>query len=483
VLVALLIAELCVFVWFWTTPLPNAVNLQVTLPSGGTQSEPMRRWLLLALAIPQFIPGNTWAKSLLGQTVNSLSHVEYLHQRLPLVGAGLLIAAAGLGLGLLLIHGLRAARVLERLERLVIGFGLGLNLLATLTLLAGRLGLLNPWPVRIVLGVSAALGLAVEWRQPRGPARASGWPLSRSQTVLLLALSTPFLVLMALGSFQPSVDFDALEYHLEGPKEWFLQGRIAFLPHNVYTSMPFSIEMLHLLGMEVLDDWWRGALAGQFVIMLHAPLAALALILLGSRIGSPRVGLVAGLVYLSTPWIYRLSLCAYVEGPLGYQHAALLLAVERAWLLVRRWNGAPGESAGIAGHAPAVGPGTLFGVWALVGGLAGGAMACKYPALISAVIPAGIAAVAASAVSRRATAIAGCALGVVIAVGPWLLKNAIDHGNPVYPLGFAVFNGHPWSASREAQWRHAHGPKAITLPELTTGVLEIAGRNDWQSPL
>ena len=69
-------------------------------------------------------------------------------------------------------------------------------------------------------------------------------------------------VIMGLGAMLPTVDFDAIEYHLQGPKEYYRAGRIAFLPHNVYTSMPFSIEMLHLLGMEVVGDWWLGALVG-----------------------------------------------------------------------------------------------------------------------------------------------------------------------------------------------------------------------------
>ena len=53
---------------------------------------------------------------------------------------------------------------------------------------------------------------------------------------------------MILGSMLPAIDFDVLEYHLQGPKEYFQAGRIAFLPHNVYTNMPFGVEMLHLLG-------------------------------------------------------------------------------------------------------------------------------------------------------------------------------------------------------------------------------------------
>ena len=79
---------------------------------------------------------------------------------------------------------------------------------------------------------------------------------------------------MILGSMLPSIDFDVLEYHLQGPKEYYQAGRIAFLPHNVYTSMPFGVEMLHLAAMEVMGDWWWGGLAGQLLVALFAPAAA-----------------------------------------------------------------------------------------------------------------------------------------------------------------------------------------------------------------
>ena len=84
----------------------------------------------------------------------------------------------------------------------------------------------------------------------------------------------PFVVVMILGSMLPSIDFDVLEYHLQGPKEYYQAGRIAFLPHNVYTSMPFGVEMLHLPAMEVMGDWWWGGLAGQLLVALFAPAAA-----------------------------------------------------------------------------------------------------------------------------------------------------------------------------------------------------------------
>ena len=37
----------------------------------------------------------------------------------------------------------------------------------------------------------------------------------------------PFVVVMILGSMLPSIDFDVLEYHLQGPKEYYQAGHIA----------------------------------------------------------------------------------------------------------------------------------------------------------------------------------------------------------------------------------------------------------------
>ena len=75
-------------------------------------------------------------------------------------------------------------------------------------------------------------------------------------------------------------------------------------------------------------------------------------------------------------------------------------------------------------------------------------------------------------------------LGWAVVIGPWLAKNVVDTGNPVYPLGYRVFGGRHWDAAREAKWSAAHGPQADLAPALwSTSVVDVAGRSDWQSPL
>ena len=51
-------------------------------------------------------------------------------------------------------------------------------------------------------------------------------------------------------------------------------------------------------------------------------------------------------------------------------------------------------------------------------------------------------------------------------MGPWLVKNVIDTGNPVYPLADSVFHGRFWDQALEQKWSTAHGRRPVTYQEL-----------------
>jgi hypothetical protein len=393
--------------------------------------------------------------------------------------AAALIAAAAIGLGEVAITALGLRHRLRLAERIALAYGVGAALLGVLTLLVGRAGWLDHRFVRSGLGVLAGLALLPIVLGRRRAAEGAGdrdvpSPVGATQpgdpsrerrkdplAWVFLLLIAPFVVITLLGSMLPGADFDVLEYHLQGPKEYYQAGRIPFLPHNVYTNMPFDVEMLHLLGMEVMGDWWWGALPGQLLVALFGPAAAVLIHSTAARI-SPRAGWIAALVYLSTPWVYRFGVIAYVEGPLCFYHAALVWA----WLGRRTaYENALGRT------------------WILLGLLAGAAMGCKYTALVSAVLPFGVLAIADCWRGRSARPLLAYALGWAIIMAPWLIKNVIDTGDPVYPLGYRVFHGRPWDEARQAQWQNAHGPKVISWKELTSSIVDVAGRSDWQSSL
>jgi len=472
--VILAVAEFAWLLWFLIIPLPNANN------TGLRTDTLVRRGFLVLKALPEVVPDTSFHESLLGQALEELTHVEHLPQRLPIVLAAALIAAAAVGLGDAVVRGLQLEKSFWLAERIAIDFGVGTALLAVLTLLAGRMGWIAPGPIRIVLlGIAAGglLGYLVRKFKrserdrsgergpnaipPSGAMAAAIEPSVDWSAWLPLLLAVPFVVVMMLGAMLPAIDFDVLEYHLQGPKEYYQAGRIAFLPHNVYTNMPFGVEMLHLLGMEVLGDWWWGGLAGQLSVALFAPAAAVIVAATALRGGSVRAAWIAAVVYLSTPWIYRLAVIAYVEGPLLFYHAALV------WCALR--IGDPSLP-----RRP---------MWGLLGLLAGAAMGCKYTAFVSAVLPFGALALAHAWRSRSAAAVLCFVAGWAVVMGPWLGKNVVDTGNPVYPLANRIFHGRYWDQARETQWSAVHGPRAITARELADSAFDVAGRSDWHSPL
>jgi 4-amino-4-deoxy-L-arabinose transferase-like glycosyltransferase len=398
-----------------------------------------------------------------------------------LATAGLILAGAG-GLGHLLLRGLRVPLAARSLERSVLAFGLGLSGLSLLTLGCGLAGRLS----RPGLGGALALFFVAEavcrFRE-RGtePRNARQGPREPLQIPFWLCAAAPFLLCMLLGSLLPEVDFDVKEYHFEGPKEWYQQGRITFLPHNVYTSFPFLTEMLTLLGMVLQGDWYWGAIAGKAVLMCFAPLTALGLLAAGRRWFSPAAGGLAALIHLSTPWIYRISTIALAEGGLTFYLFATLLAVGLAF-----------ERFGKTAEAEPRQDGGNLRLFLLAGLLAGSAISCKYPGLISVALPLGAVSAAAPfwLKSPRPERLRGCVkiaavflLGAGLTFGPWLLKNAVETGNPVYPLLYNVFGGRDWDAELNAKWKGGHSSTNYTLSALAANVIDVTAKSDWLSPL
>jgi hypothetical protein len=78
-------------------------------------------------------------------------------------------------------------------------------------------------------------------------------------------------------------------------------------------------------------------------------------------------------------------------------------------------------------------------------------------------------------------------IGVVAAVGPWLVKNTVETGNPVFPLAYSVFGGEGRDAQMDAQWRRGHSrhydSRLDQLRDLPVKVTDVVANNDWHSAL
>jgi hypothetical protein len=441
-------------------------------------------------------------------------------QRLPILFIGFWMFAGIWGLGNILLRTLGLRAYLRRLEKTVFAFGLGLSGVSLLVLGVGLLaqrvpGALSGETLGIALFVFALIEFALRQTWDRStsssaesekssaagkasPKRAdSEFTMSRLGAVLLrgqipfgiltrgiasLAMAL-FVMAMALGAMLPSVDFDVKEYHIQGPKEWFMNGAIEMLPHNVYTSFPFLTEMFHLLGMELSSDWYLGTLAGKLVLMTFAPLTGLAVFAAADRLFDRRAAWAAMLIHLSTPWTYRISIIAYAEGGLTFFLMATVLAV-----IIHVQSQQTEQEQTPEGDLQPRMAGRLT---ALIGLLAGSAMACKYPGLLSVVFPAAAILLLLEWKSQQAVPLARRAakmllifgIGCGITIGPWLLKNLYETGNPVYPLMNSLFHGIDWTPILEANWKHAHSPSHYQPFDLLVKFYDVTLKSDWLSPL
>ncbi len=452
------------FFWWFFTP--------------GTVDGPVDRFTLLA-NLPELLADNIQPTSDSGW--------RYLPQRFDLILTASFLLAGCWAIGRWVLRRIGIERDRFSAEDLGMAIALGCSLLSLIVLGLGMASWLSRW---VLIGILTAALLAV-WQDHRKSSASSDSDAPKRESLLscpkaipraVLLFSAPFVLAMLLGAMLPSTDFDVKEYHLEGPKEFFLNKKIGMLEHNVYTSFPFLTEMLSLSAMVVHDDWDRGARAGKLLLMCYAVVASLGIFSLGRMLFGTIAGWLALFVYLTTPWIFRISIIAYTEGGLSaYLVWALFAAVRSLSSSTRsgksRW---------------------MF----LAGFLAGSAASCKYPAVLSVVLPVGLLSVMSGFDSHgqdlstdepklhRLKPALWCLLGGLIAFGPWLLKNTFETGNPVYPLLWPLLGGRSFDAEIHARWQAAHSPPwhllhspAQILPDLLERLKDVMLHSKWQSPL
>ncbi len=422
------------------------------------------------------------------------SGTQFLYQRFPLIRSGAILLIASWAIGCCLWIRIRPDAGIMAAEKFSLVMGLGLSIQSAVILgcgLAGKLSvtaILSPAALCLLVTVinqlrdfrlrhatpASSLRDAVEPLKASNPKVRTIQPVGWWAWVLILTVLLPFSSYLVLGSMSPQVDFDVREYHLQGPREWFDQGRITFLNHNVYTSFPFLTEMFLLAGMILENDPVQGALAGQVVLGSFSLLTCLCVFCMARRIAGTGSGFLAALICLTTPWTLRISIIAYAEGGLTFYLAVSVLAL----MLFP-----PGHS----------GPASARRWSLLTGFLTGSAMACKYTGLVSVVIPAGLILLyqcwhaSTESLKQRLRFTFQCALlfaaSAALAVGPWLARNLADTGNPVYPLAYGIFGGREWTTEMAARWRPAHAPAEHQLSQIPQHLMDVALRNDWTSGL
>lgn len=333
-----------------------------------------------------------------------------------------LLAAAAvtltlLGVGRLL---LRASRFVAHnpWEEAALSFGLGYGSVGTFLFLLGLCGF---WGggfltvLMIALALVSVAGLRELVMSVRRSFASTGAKSAGPDA--LNSCAGALIVLIWLYSLRyaliPETFYDALVYHLALPAQYLLHGGVFPTPANSYSGIPALPQMVSGLALAI-EPW------GIAASILHSSLllwCCVALIGLSRRLGRPKAGVVAALIFAATPVVIGESFRVSV----GLEWALMELCCLTGLLAVVEEQGeAP---------MPAV---------VLSGCFLGFAMATKYPAWLLALAVAPL--LAAGRLStmeerkRFMVRLLVCGAVASVLIAPWVLKNVFFYGNPLYPF-------------------------------------------------
>lgn len=325
--------------------------------------------------------------------------------------------------------------------RALFSIGLGNGILGTLVLGFGFMGLLDARILAMVLAIPPVCWATGGFARRPAAGSPAGQAVFRPHLPKLDAVEwclAGFCAFIAvynlLPAFEPEWFYDSLVYHLGVPSRWLVGHRIVHLPDNFISSYPFLQEMQYLfflaLGQDIgarLLHWLNGA--GCMVAAY-----AIAFPLLGRR-----GALLAAAVFASMPPLRFLQHVAMVELGLSWLVVLAMAAFMRATGIT------PGKT-----RIP-LRAWLFLSAWFL-----GMAQGSKYFAVfVSAILILKLALDTAGGnapLKRTAADIALLVAWGAAWTAPWLLKNWLFTGNPVFPMLGGIFPSSGWDASLNSRW-------------------------------
>jgi hypothetical protein len=389
-------------------------------------------FLALFFAVFLYIAGESWGVALYRLIADGGAVLLWL------------ISAAGYGWVLLRILGIRRTQSSNAILEFVTAAALGLGAMSLVILGLGLLGSLHHAPAICITAIGDIIALIIVIVKDKNEPIAEPRRLSMSTHHWISVLLAPLAAIVIFADFFPPGvlwgdepnGYDVVEYHLQVPLEWYEAGKITPLHHNVYSYLPFNVEMHYLLAMH-LHGGTNGPWAGMYLAQLmHAAMWALGLIAIYALAGGGARGTIAGSIAAATPWSGLLASVAYNEGGM-----ILWGTLAIGWAM-RAKN---------------------FREFALAGVFAGFSTGAKLTAapILLAGIPA--ATIVTAIFFRSRPQIASCILFVVcgfLALSPWLIRNEIWTGNPLFPEAMNLLGKAHFSAVQAERWREAYWPDA-----------------------
>jgi hypothetical protein len=337
----------------------------------------------------------------------------------------------------------------ETIAALTLALGLGWGVLIYAVFLLGAVGGLYTAAIWGLIALSFLCGRGEISPLFKDLAIAIG----RGESTTNKSVTTPFhrlaaaavcgmLLLIAIIALAPSITHDAMVYHLNVPRQYILEHAIVPIAYNLFANTFLNIEMLYTSAL-LLDDF-------MLANLLHYILgiAVLALLYSFARANFGRaVAALATLMFFFNPVVLSQMQFAYVDVGITFY---FLLAFFCLWKWKcegdRRWFFLMCVFAGIFAATKYT---SIYGLATL--GLATGAVSL------------GIASDSGTSGRRMwgaARDMAQFGLIITLFVLPYLIKNYVISGNPVYPVAFNIFGGEwlvPAQVERMLGYVDSHG--------------------------
>jgi 4-amino-4-deoxy-L-arabinose transferase-like glycosyltransferase len=293
--------------------------------------------------------------------------------------------------------------------------------------------LIMPWPLLLALIFWKRTNLVTHaGRSFRGLKSLDG--IDGAFVFYLLFL---FGLAFALTLAPPTgTDYDSLTYHLAVPAQYLRAGKVVELNYDHHSYFPFTLEMLYALGLAA-----RGAVFAKLFHWLMLPIGALALVAIGKRAHSARVGLIAAALYASMPMVLQEASTAYID--LGFSAFAFLAVLcfcgapsrehGQNWL----WCGAfCGFCLGTKYFGALVFG--FLGIWFLLEG--------RRVSVESVPVD--------GEVSRKLNwrHLALYAIPALVFGAPWYIRNVLWTGSPVFPFAYSLFGGAGWTSEMAVKY-------------------------------
>jgi len=248
------------------------------------------------------------------------------------------------------------------------------------------------------------------------PDAETGGGAARALCLVMACALAGILIVEVLLCLTPPVSRDALIHHLAIPKLW-LQNGFRELPWVVFSYYPMNIDLLYLLSLSFSND-----ILPKFIHMAFGLGTAILLYIYLRRQLGRIWSLLGALIFLSTPIIIRLSTTAYID--LG-----MLFFITGSMLSFLHWRDTDYRQS------------RWLVLSALCMGLAAGS---KYNAIIAwAYLNLAVIFHHSRDTNRPRESLKYGGLffaAALIVVSPWLVKNILLTGNPVFPLFDGLFD-------------------------------------------